>query len=181
MRLATFTDSQATDTAPDFSGVVNWGDNSTGIATITESNGTFTVSGAHTYTNPGTFSITVTIANQQGKTIVVNDTATVVNTNPPSGPVPFNFSGGLANAITNGPHSALGYTNTNRPTFSGTAAPFSIVQLYARHFNADAQLPLGEAVTNGSGQWTLTSGPLAVGTYIVTATVTLPGGYPSKA
>jgi hypothetical protein len=53
------------------------------------------------------------------------------------------------------------------------------VQFYSRHFNADAQLPLAESVAHANRQWTFTSGSLAVGTYILTATVTVPGGYPS--
>jgi hypothetical protein len=90
------------------------------------------------------------------------------------------FSGGLANLISNGPHAANGFTNTNWPTFSGTAAPFAVVQLYARRFNVDAQLPLGLAVAGASGQWSLTTGPLAHGIDIVTATVRATGGYPSS-
>ena len=69
------------------------------------------------------------------------------------------FTGGLTVSIANGPFSSSGYTNTNRPTFSGTATPFATVQLYARYLNIDSQLPLGEAVAGANGQWTLTTGP----------------------
>ena len=72
----------------------------------------------------------------------------------------------------------MGFTNTNRPTISGNAIPFSTVQLYARFWGVDAVQPLGEAVTNASGQWTLPVGPLATGAYTITATVTPAGSYP---
>jgi hypothetical protein len=109
---------------------------------------------------------------------MVTDTANVTTMGLPNNPVP--LTGGLAAVIGNGPHAASGFTITDRPTFGGTAPPYLVVQLYARHFNVDAQLSLGEAVANANGQWTFTAGPLAVGTYIVTATYTIPAGYPSN-
>jgi len=74
-----------------------------------------------------------------------------------------------------------GYTNTNRPTFSGTALPFSTVELFARPSAADVNESLGIAVASGSGQWNLATGPLADGIYTFTAVVTPPGGTPSAA
>ncbi len=71
-------------------------------------------------------------------------------------------------------------STTHRPTFRGTTAPYATVQLYARLLNIDAVLPLGEAVADSNGNWTLQTGPLAAGPYIFTATVTNPGGFPSQ-
>jgi hypothetical protein len=91
-----------------------------------------------------------------------------------------NFTGGLA-AAGNGPGAVGGFSNTNRPTFSGSAPPFAVVQLYAQPIAIDATLPLGQAVVSGTGQWTLATGPLADGIYDVTAVVTPAGGYPGPA
>jgi hypothetical protein len=178
--VATFTDSNPNAAAS--TATINWGDGtatSTGTVTpVPGSNGTFTVTGTHTYaisSQPGSYAITVTIMDPSGQTASTNSTALIlISTSSPS------LVGGLTNVISNGPHAAMGFTNTDRPTFSGTTAPFSTVQLYGRHFNADAELPLGEAVASTSGQWTLTTGPLAVGTWVFAATVTVPGGYPSN-
>ncbi len=176
--VATFT---ATNGVSSFTASIAWGDGSTTPATVMpDPNGGYDIVGAHTYTSPGPYMVTATVADPANNTFTVTDTATVTTNSLPGTSVP--VMGGLAPVITNGPHAALGFTNTDRPTFSGkTAVPYSIVQLYARHFNVDAELPLGEAVADGNGNWTFTAGPMAVGTYIITATVTIPGGYPSNA
>ena len=179
--VANFTDSSM-PTSP-ITAVINWGDGQTSegqvnLVSSMGSLGVYTVTGTHIYASasPATsYSLTTTIIDPSGQTFPVTSTAQVLVSAPISG-----LTGGLADVINNGPHAATGFTNTNRPIFTGTAAPYSTVLLYARHFNTDAELPLGEAVTNGNGQWILTSGPLAVGTYIVSATVTIPGGYPSN-
>jgi hypothetical protein len=176
--VATFTDPNTSDVASDFTASIAWGDGGTTPGTVTGSNGTFAIQGTYTYTSAGTYAATITVADPTGATFTVVDTATVTTQGVPG--TGATLTGGLADAPANGPHSAAGFTNTDRPIFSGTATPFAIVQLYARHVNVDAQLPLGEAVADAQGRWTLTTGPLAVGTYIVSATVTIPGGYPSN-
>ncbi len=139
--------------------------------------GLFVVLGNYLYPSAGTYPLTISVQDSSGDSTTIDSTAVVTN-NITTAPANFGFSGGLALNGVNGSHAFTGYTNTNQPTFSGTAVPFSTVQLYGKYWGIDAVQPLGEAVTNASGQWTLTVGPLAKGTYIITATVTPPGGYP---
>ena len=174
--VGSFSDSDTTATISNFTASINWGDGNVSPGTITQSStnpSLFLVSGTNLYASQGTYTITISVNDQGGNSTTIKSTA-LVNTNQVYG-----FTGGLANLIVNGPLAASGYTNTNRPTFSGTSAPFAIVQLYARYLNVDAELPLGEAVASANGQWTLTTGPLARGVSVVTAVVTIPAGYPS--
>jgi len=81
--LATFTDPQTSDTASQFSATVNWGDGTSTPGTITGGNGSFTVTGSHTYTTGGSFAAGVTIQ-QVGdafNSAVANDTA-AINASP---------------------------------------------------------------------------------------------------
>ncbi|MGA2703901.1 MAG: Ig-like domain-containing protein [Isosphaeraceae bacterium] len=174
--VATISDPVTTDTENLFTAMISWGDGQATQGNVTGNSGKFNITGSHTYATPGSFPITVTLANQAGKTFSTSSTATIQNAE-----TNVSFTGGLAPITGNGPNAVEGYTNTNRPTFSGTSAPFAIVQLYARYLNVDAELPLGEAVASANGQWTLTTGPLARGVSVVTAVVTIPAGYPSTA
>jgi hypothetical protein len=178
MIVATFLDSRTTDPATDFNALITWGDGHTTAGTVTPATGTpgvFTVTGTNIYASAGTYATTVMIVSSGAAPS--GSAMGVANVGDPS-PSTFSFSGMLA-TVGNGPHSSTGYTNTNQPTFIGTALPFSTVKLYARPWGIDTSLPLGETVANASGQWTLTAGPLASLTYTVSATVTPAGGYPS--
>ena len=185
--IATFTDANPVAIAnpSSISAVINWGngDTSQGIVMPAGPIGTFNVlSGSYAYPSAGasgTFSVSVTLTDPSGQSATSQSIAYVVNTISNSGANPFQFTGSLAQIGGNGPHASKGYTNTNQPTFSGTAPLFSIGQLYARPFGVDTQIPLGTAVTNGSGQWAITVGPLLAGQYNISAIVTPSGGYPS--
>jgi YD repeat-containing protein len=61
IQVATFTDPGA-DTSGEFTASINWGDGSTSAGTVTGSNGTFTVTGGHVYSDAGQDSVTVTIS-----------------------------------------------------------------------------------------------------------------------
>ena len=71
---ATFLDDNSFATKADFSATINWGDGTTSSGTIGggPGSGPYTVSGTHTYTSTGAFTITTTITDDGGAT----DTAT---------------------------------------------------------------------------------------------------------
>ena len=175
--IGSFLDSNPNAVPGNFTATITWGNGQTssGVITASTTTGLFLVSGTNLYTNTGIYPISISVKDNLGDSINITSTA-LVNSNQVYG-----FTGGLAPIPGNGSNAAAGYTNTNRPTFSGTSAPFAIVQLYTRYVNVDAELPLGEAVASANGQWTLTTGPLARGVSVVTAVVTIPTGYPSTA
>jgi hypothetical protein len=65
---ATFNDSSSTGTLSDFSATINWGDSTVTLGTITGGPGLapYTVSGSHTYTSTGPFTVTTTITDVGG-------------------------------------------------------------------------------------------------------------------
>ena len=52
--IASFTDSNTTDSACGFTATIDWGDGTPSAGTVTGSNGSFAVSGGHTYADEGT-------------------------------------------------------------------------------------------------------------------------------
>ena len=77
--VATFTDANTSDTAAQFTATIDWGDGSTAdsTGTVTGGNGTFTVTGNHTYADPGHENLTVTILESAGPSATVNPTAVI--------------------------------------------------------------------------------------------------------
>jgi hypothetical protein len=62
MQVATFTDSNASDTAAAFTASINWGDGTSSAGTVSGSNGSFTVTAApHTYADEGPDQVTTTV------------------------------------------------------------------------------------------------------------------------
>ena len=59
--IATFTDTDTTESASAFTASINWGDGTTTTGTVTGGNGAFTVSGGHTYAEEGQDTAVVTI------------------------------------------------------------------------------------------------------------------------
>ncbi len=83
VKVATFTDGNLAAPLGNFSAAINWGDGSpTTAGAITQPGGlgtTFTVSGSHTYTAHGTYTVGVTVKDSGGSTASVSDQAQVVD------------------------------------------------------------------------------------------------------
>jgi hypothetical protein len=75
--VATFTTADKIDSAAAFSAVITWGDGSTSTGRITGGNGSFTVSGSHTYAAAGSYAVYVQITNPNTQSATASDTATV--------------------------------------------------------------------------------------------------------
>ncbi|MDG3008284.1 Ig-like domain-containing protein [Paludisphaera mucosa] len=175
--IATFTDPSPTAVGT-YSALIDWGGGRTGPGAIRLEAGTsdqFEVRGTISYDSARSYPVKVAIYKSGSPFATASSTAQVVNTG-----ASFSFTAGLAIAPGNGPNAANGYTLTNRPTFAGTATPYATVQLYARPTIADATIPIGSGVADGSGAWSVQSTPLADGAYAVTAVQTPPAGYPGE-
>ena len=77
--VATFS-ADSSDSAGDFAATIDWGDGTTSPAAITGTNPNFVVSGTHSYSAPGSYTITVTIvrASNTANSGTVTDSAAIV-------------------------------------------------------------------------------------------------------
>ncbi len=66
--MANFTDANAGGSAADFTATIEWGDSTSSAGTVSGSGGSYSVSGSHTYTGTGYFTITVHIVDDGGST-----------------------------------------------------------------------------------------------------------------
>jgi autotransporter passenger strand-loop-strand repeat protein len=78
--VATFTDTDTSEAAAAFSATIDWGDGTTTQGVVTGSNGSFTVSGGHTFAEEGSDTATVTITRTSDRTqITPKGTITVAD------------------------------------------------------------------------------------------------------
>ncbi|OYV96589.1 MAG: hypothetical protein B7Z73_00450, partial [Planctomycetia bacterium 21-64-5] len=83
VNVATFTDPAGAEATSDYSATIVWGDGHTSAGTISgpDGNGVFTVSGTNTYADVGSFTATVTIADDTAPTVTVTAPITLMVTN----------------------------------------------------------------------------------------------------
>jgi hypothetical protein len=78
--VATFTDTNFSNTSSDFTATIDWGDGSSpDIGTVGGSNGTFTVTGTHTYASAGPFTIAVTLTDDGSGTTSATAHSTTIS------------------------------------------------------------------------------------------------------
>ena len=78
--VATFTDAAGPKTLSRYSATINWGDGTaTTSGSITLAGSTFSVGGSHTYTQAGSYQVTVMIRDSGGATATANSSAAVAD------------------------------------------------------------------------------------------------------
>ena len=79
--VAGFSDPDTAATASEYSATIDWGDGTSSAGTISGSGGSFTVSGDHTYADEGSYSVTVTIVDNDtpANTATASSTANVAD------------------------------------------------------------------------------------------------------
>jgi hypothetical protein len=117
--VATFTDQAGAEELGDYSATISWGDNTSSAGQITLSGSAFTVTGSHTYTEEGTFTISTTVHHDSATDVSVSSLAEVIDQNVvPTGSFTFSaVEGNLSSAQTvatftdqAGPEPASNYT-----------------------------------------------------------------------
>jgi PKD repeat protein len=81
-QVATFTDTNLTNVAGDFTANINWGDGTTTTGTGSGANGQFAVSGNHTYAEEGSYNVSVTLADDSPGTATATATGTATVSDP---------------------------------------------------------------------------------------------------
>src|SRR5262249_6666170 len=106
--VATFSDSNTGDVASQFTATIAWGDGTTSTGTVTGGNGSFSVTGNHTYSDEASATVAVTLTQRGGGTAAAtaNSTATVGEGDSLSG-------------------SGTPITTTEGTAFNGTVATFT--------------------------------------------------------
>jgi hypothetical protein len=77
--LAAFTDPDTGGTASDYAATITWGDGNTSTGAVTATASGFVVSGSTTYSEEGTFPLSVKIADAGGSTTVLTGAVSVAN------------------------------------------------------------------------------------------------------
>jgi sugar lactone lactonase YvrE len=98
--VATFTTPDQIDGAAAFTATITWGDGSTSNGLIAGSNGSFTVSGSHTYADPASESVRVSISHNLGYTTTATASGTATVT-------------GLGQGVQSGQAGGIGFWQNN--------------------------------------------------------------------
>jgi hypothetical protein len=166
--VATFTDADPFGTATDYTATINWGDGNTSAGTIVDNgNGTFSVTGSHTYSEEGSTAVTVTIRDLGGSNTVASANSTALTVD-----APLNASGNLVAA-------------TEGATFNGVVASFVDTDLAAPMNDYTAVIHWGDGLTstatfsaNGTGGMNVAGSHVYAeeGTYTLSVTIMDKGG-----
>jgi hypothetical protein len=161
---ASFVDGNPLAPQANFSALINWGDGNTSAGTVqAQGGGNFTVSGTNTYASPGTYSVSASISEIGGSTIIANSKAVV------------------GSAALTPAGNTLVLTAFQGTTFSGNVVEFSYPNpsASAAGFTAtikwgDGNVSSGNIVQLGAGVFEVTGSNTyaSAGSFPVAATIT---------
>ena len=171
--VAVFADAGYPNNSPsDFTSSIDWGDGTTTAGIVSGGNGTFTVSGAHTYAEEGSFTLSATLTDDAPGTAQATLTSTVV----------------VADAALTASGRAV--SATEGASFTGVVASFTDANpgASAADFSAtidwgDGTVTTGSVVANGSGGFdvTGTNAYAEEGSYTIGVTIADVGGSTASA
>lgn len=182
--VANFATTTSGAQSTDFTATINWGDGDTAsspkVSIAAKSDGTFSVSGTHTYATAGTYPVAVNVTSTSDSSSASASASAVVSDAAPS-PSIVPLSGVLTPDSITGPDKSLNITKVNRPTLAGKAEPYAIVQLFVQRLDGDPTITtsIGQTIADANGNWTLTSTVLADGTYTISGSQMTQGGFPT--
>ena len=155
-QVAAFVDQNPYISASNFSAIITWGDGTTDVGTVSSiGNSNYIVTGNHSYAVAGSPKVVVSLGDNAGATATVSGNASIaVRITDPTG-----FVVGM---------NSSGATNSNTPSFAGTAGPGDIVTVMGQRSDMPAPFVIGQVVTSYDGTWSLTSAKLLDGTYAIT-------------
>lgn len=157
-----------------YTATIDWGDGTApAIGNIIGIPGGYEVHGVHTYLqsrtvgNSNQFPVTVTVHDNGGAIATVVSTATVND-------VP--LTGMLNPSSDSGASNTDAVTNVAQPNFQGTAQALTTIQLFAAPAGTMSYTLVGQASSDGSGAWSITTNLLADGKYTIQAREIDPSG-----
>ena len=162
--VASFTDVNTGAVAGDFTASIDWGDGTTTVGGVSGGLGTFTVSGSHTYANPGTETVGVTLTDD-APGIATATASSTVQVSSGTGGGGQSISGSVAGPIQlSGANSAVTVTRAGTVTSTGsgndgidgspsagsTVTNFGTIKAIGGGYSAGIWLENGGSVTNAA-------------------------------
>ena len=145
--IANFSDGFTSDTAADFTAVINWGDGTTSLGTVVGSNGSFTVEADHVYADEGTPTGVITITRTtDGAQLVLQGNVTVDDTDT--------LNGHSAATIVANANQAL--NNVTVATFTDPTYPTNVPSDFTVNIDwGDGTTTAGTLSASGDGSFTV--------------------------
>jgi len=189
---ATFSDANSGAPASDFTAVITWGDGGpTSTGTVTGSNGSYSVAGAHTYAEEGSYNVSISVVDDGGKTATITGTATVGDAALTAGTVSASggVEGGSATTLSatfadsNSAAPASDFTATitwgdggptSTGTVTGSGGSYSVAGLHT--YAEEGSYAISIAVADDGGQTATITGTATVGDAALTGSSTATAG-----
>jgi cyanophycinase-like exopeptidase len=148
---------------PDYTATIAWGDGSTTDGTLAGANGSFTVSGDHTYAEAGSYVVSVAVTDGSGAVTTATGTATVAG-------AALTLTGGLTLGAVHGQSAALTLASQTDGNPNDLASSYTVTINWGDNSGSTA----GAVSAEVGGAWAVTGSHsyASNGTYTVSVQVT---------